>query len=98
MNFAIADMTVATFLAPRYIIIHTFIHQDGVAGNILCRLLTGGNCIDGSNKTTTLGPRGTGIKMLRLAFTISLLIYPKMGWVKRFIRMKSLEIFQPLFL
>ena len=43
MNLAIADMTVATFLAPRYIIIHTFIHPDGVAGNILCRLLTGGN-------------------------------------------------------
>ncbi|CAH3044201.1 unnamed protein product, partial [Porites lobata] len=43
MNLAIADMTVATFLAPRYIIIHNFIHPDGVAGNILCRLLTGGN-------------------------------------------------------
>ena len=43
MNLAIADMTVATFLAPRYIFIHTFIHPDGVAGNILCRLLTGGN-------------------------------------------------------
>ena len=43
MNLAIADMTVATFLAPRYIIIHAFIHPDGVAGNILCRLLTGGN-------------------------------------------------------
>ena len=42
-NLAIADMTVATFLAPRYIFIHTFIHPDGVAGNILCRLLTGGN-------------------------------------------------------
>ena len=24
-------------------IIHNFIHPDGVAGNILCRLLTGGN-------------------------------------------------------
>ena len=43
MNLAIADMTVATFLAPRYIFIHTFIHPDGVAGNILCQLLTGGN-------------------------------------------------------
>ena len=43
MNLAIADMTVATFLAPRYIFLHTFIHPDGVAGNILCRLLTGGN-------------------------------------------------------
>ena len=43
MNLAIADLTVATFLAPRYIIIHSFIHPDGVAGNILRRLLTGGN-------------------------------------------------------
>ena len=54
------------------------------------RVFTPARIIDGSNKTTTLGLRhGTGIKMLILAFTISLLIYPKMGWVKRFIRMKS---------
>ena len=43
MNLAIADMTVAPFLTPRNIFIHTFIHPDGVAGNILCRLLTGEN-------------------------------------------------------
>ena len=66
-------------------------------GNL--RVFTSARIIDGSNKATTLGLRhGTGIKMSRLAFTISLLIYPKMGWVKRFIGMKSLETFEPLFL
>ena len=43
MNLAIADMTVATFLLSRYVFVHTFTHPDGVAGNVLCRLLTGGN-------------------------------------------------------
>ena len=43
MNLAIADMTVATFLLPSYVFVHTFTHPDGVAGNVLCTLLTGGN-------------------------------------------------------
>ena len=43
MNLAIADMTVATFLLPKYVFVHTFTHPDGDAGKVLCRLLTGGN-------------------------------------------------------
>ena len=43
MNLAIADMTVATFLLPSYVFVHTFTHPDGVAGKVLCTLLTGGN-------------------------------------------------------
>ena len=42
VNLAVADMTVGIFLAPGYIFIHTFTHPDGVAGNVLCKLLTGG--------------------------------------------------------
>ena len=41
MNLAIADMTVATFLLPKYVFVHTFTHPDGDADR--CRLLTGGN-------------------------------------------------------
>ena len=43
MNLAVADMTVATFFVPQYILMHTFTHPGGVAGNVLCRLLTGSN-------------------------------------------------------
>ena len=43
MNLAVADMTVATFFIPQYILTHTFTHPGGVAGNVLCRLLTGSN-------------------------------------------------------
>ena len=42
MNLAVADMTVGIFLAPGYIFIDTFAHPDGVTGNVLCKLLTGG--------------------------------------------------------
>ena len=35
-------MSVGIFLAPRYILNHTFTHPGGVTGNVLCRLLTGG--------------------------------------------------------
>lgn len=43
MNLAVADMTVATFFAPQYVLTHSFTHPDGLTGTILCRLLTGGN-------------------------------------------------------
>lgn len=43
MNLAIADMTVATFFMPQYIFNHTFTHPDGLTGDVLCKLLTGGN-------------------------------------------------------
>ena len=43
VNLAVADMMLATFFAPQYIFIHTFTHPDGVAGDVLCRLLTDGS-------------------------------------------------------
>ena len=43
VNLAVADMTVATFLAVRYVFTHTFTHPDGVTGMLFCSLLTGGN-------------------------------------------------------
>ena len=43
VNLAVADMTVATFLAPRYIFRHTFTHPEGVSGTVLCKVVTGGD-------------------------------------------------------
>ena len=43
VNLAVADIMYASFVTPQYILSHTFTHPDGVAGTVLCRLLTGGN-------------------------------------------------------
>ena len=43
VNLAVADMMVAVFFAPYHIFIHTFTHPDGVAGRVLCSLVTGGS-------------------------------------------------------
>ncbi|XP_022805057.1 pyroglutamylated RFamide peptide receptor-like isoform X2 [Stylophora pistillata] len=43
LNLAVADAMVAWFIAPRFILIHTFEHPDGQAGTWVCKLLTGGN-------------------------------------------------------
>ncbi|KAL9957312.1 hypothetical protein ACROYT_G038935 [Oculina patagonica] len=42
-NLAVADMMIATFHVPEYILSHTFTHPDGMTGTMLCKLLTGGN-------------------------------------------------------
>jgi len=42
VNLAVADITFAIFLAPKFILSRTFTHPDGEAGKALCRLLTGG--------------------------------------------------------
>lgn len=42
MNLAVADITFATFLAPKFILSRAFTHPDGLAGKALCRSLTGG--------------------------------------------------------
>ena len=42
LNLAVADIMVALFLVPRYIVSHTLSHPDGIAGTVLCKLLTGG--------------------------------------------------------
>ena len=43
LNLAVADMMVALFIAPRFILSHSFKHPDGRAGTLFCKLLTGGN-------------------------------------------------------
>ena len=47
---------VAVFFAPLHIFIHTFIHPDGVAGDVLCKILTGGTLgwLGGSSSAFTL--------------------------------------------
>ncbi|KAL9957323.1 hypothetical protein ACROYT_G038948 [Oculina patagonica] len=43
VNLAVADMMIATFHIPEYILSRTFTHPDGMTGTMLCKLLTGGN-------------------------------------------------------
>lgn len=43
LNLAVADMTVAVFAIPRYVLSHFFVHPLGSAGDFLCRFVTGGN-------------------------------------------------------
>lgn len=42
VNLAVADITFAVFLTPKFILSQTFTHPDGAAGKALCRFLTGG--------------------------------------------------------
>ncbi|XP_031573637.1 QRFP-like peptide receptor [Actinia tenebrosa] len=42
VNLAVADMMVGIFIAPKYVFISFFTHSEGVAGKILCTVLTGG--------------------------------------------------------
>jgi len=37
---------------PQYILIHTFTHPDGVTGDMLCKLLTGGSLAWGGGATS----------------------------------------------
>lgn len=43
LNLAVADIMVALFVAPRFILSHVFNHPDGKTGTVVCKLLTGGN-------------------------------------------------------
>ncbi|XP_078345955.1 QRFP-like peptide receptor isoform X1 [Oculina patagonica] len=43
VSLACADMMVAIFIAPQYIFLHTYNHPRGLAGDYLCKVLTGGN-------------------------------------------------------
>lgn len=45
VNLAVSDMMVALFIAPVYVIKWAFHHPSGVAGDYLCRFITGGNFI-----------------------------------------------------
>lgn len=56
MNLVVADLMVAIFFSPMYIFVHAFTHPDGVTGDMLCKLLTGGNFgwIGGTSSAFTL--------------------------------------------
>jgi len=43
VNLALADITVAVFAIPRYVLNHAFVHPLGSFGDFLCRFVTGGN-------------------------------------------------------
>ena len=43
LNLAVADIMVALFITPRFILSHFFKHPDGRTGTLFCKLLTGGN-------------------------------------------------------
>ena len=43
INLAVADMMVALFVAPRFLLSHLFTHPAGATGTLFCKLLTGGN-------------------------------------------------------
>ena len=43
MNLAVSDILFATFITPKVIVSFNLSHPDGVAGSVLCKLLTGGN-------------------------------------------------------
>ena len=43
LNLALADITVAVFAIPRYVLNHAFVHPLGSVGDFLCRFITGGN-------------------------------------------------------
>jgi len=43
LNLAFADITVAVFAIPQYVLNHIFVHPLGSVGDFLCRFVTGGN-------------------------------------------------------
>ncbi|XP_022782767.1 pyroglutamylated RFamide peptide receptor-like [Stylophora pistillata] len=43
VNLACADMMVAIFIAPQYIFLHTYKNPNGLTGDYLCKIVTGGN-------------------------------------------------------
>lgn len=61
LNLAVADMMVALFITPRFIWSHFFIHPDGIAGTLLCKLLTSGNL-------TWVGGAASIFTMVAIAF------------------------------
>ncbi|KAJ7340394.1 hypothetical protein OS493_003138 [Desmophyllum pertusum] len=45
VNLAVSDMMVAIFITPVYVIKWAFHHPSGIAGDYMCRFITGGNFI-----------------------------------------------------
>ena len=43
LNLAVADILVALFVVPRFVLFNAYILPDGMTGTVICKLLTGGN-------------------------------------------------------
>lgn len=43
LNLAVADILVALFIVPRFVLFNAYILPDGMTGTVICKLLTGGN-------------------------------------------------------
>lgn len=43
MNLAVADILVALFIVPRFVLFDTYTLPDGMTGTVICQLLIGGN-------------------------------------------------------
>ena len=56
VNLAVADLMVAVFFAQLHVFIHTYTHPDGLTGDVLCKLLTGGalGWVGGTSSAFTL--------------------------------------------
>lgn len=61
VNLALADIMVALFIAPQFILIHTFKHPDGMTGSLFCKLLTGGSL-------TWIGAAASAFTLVVIAF------------------------------
>lgn len=45
VNLAIADILIGLSILPQYVLLHAFEHPRGAPGDLLCKLVTGGNFI-----------------------------------------------------
>ena len=56
VNLAVADLMVAVFFSQLHVFIHTYTHPDGLTGDLLCKLLTGGalGWVGGTSSAFTL--------------------------------------------
>ena len=61
VNLALADIMVALFITPQFILIHSFKHPGGFIGTMLCKLLTGGTFM-------WLGATASAFTMVVIAF------------------------------
>ena len=59
VNLAISDVTVGIFIVPQYVLRHAFRHPESIAGDMLCKFVTGGSFIwIGRNVTMTISLLG----------------------------------------
>ena len=70
VNLALADMMVAIFMAPRHVFQVAFTHPGGLAGDYLCKFVTGGNFM-------WVGGAASSFSLVAIAFErYYLILYP----------------------